>query len=80
MISLRCTAIAQGKDGDSLFSFRVDGVTINTVTIGAGLVGNFGSDGLAIQIVAGTDTNFQRDCTASTLGNITYAIQAMVQR
>jgi len=58
------------KDGDTVFSFRDDGVSLGIITVGTLLTGLFDSGALSDEIASGSLINFLDDLSASTLGSI----------
>jgi len=68
------------KDGDSLLLFIDDGAIINTITVGAGLKGEFRNTDLTIPIALGSAINYRADRSASTTGNFAGAFNTICQR
>jgi len=68
------------KDGDSLVLFIDDGAIADTITVGAGLKGEFRNTSLVIPIALGSAINYRSDRSASTTGNFAGAFNTICQR
>jgi len=62
------------KNADSIFGFRDDGSTIESVTIGAGLTGEFSTGIISTAVQTGSVCSIIKDTTASASGNMGYTI------
>ena len=66
---VRATVSVNSKNGATVIAFRDDGVSVGTITVGAGVTGAVDSGELGNTIAAESQVNFAVDTTASSSGS-----------
>ena len=64
------------KDGDTINKFRVNGVTVGSITVGAGLLGQFSID-VDELVLPDALVNWSKDTTDSTSGSMNWGAIAV---
>ncbi|MAE81701.1 MAG: hypothetical protein CMB80_03110 [Flammeovirgaceae bacterium] len=72
IIRHQATFFSNTKNGDTVISFRDDGASSNSLTIGASTSGEFNSGAISVAVADDSECCWERDATASSSGTNYY--------
>jgi len=78
---IRSTAsfATNGKDGDTICGFRDDGVTAGSITVGAGLTGQFDSGAISVAVATLSECCMLLDSSASSSGSFVLSMCTSIE-